>query len=104
MIHVLAFVTAKPGLREEVLGHFRANMAAVHAEQGCIEYQPVVDAQEGGAMQEPLGDDTFIVIEKWATLADLAAHAASSHMAAYGAKVKDLLAGRTIRVLASAAG
>lgn len=79
-------------------------MPVVHAEQGCIEYQPVVDAHEGGAMQEPLGDDTFIVIENWATLADLEAHAASSHMAAYGAKVKDLLAGRTIRVLASAAG
>ena len=29
MIHVLAIITAKPGMREEVLGHFRANMAAV---------------------------------------------------------------------------
>ena len=104
MIHVLAFVTAKPGLREQVLGHFRANMPAVHAEQGCIEYQPVIDAADGGAMQEPLGDDTFVVVEKWATLDDLKAHAASSHMAAYGAKVKDLLASRTIRVLTDAAG
>jgi quinol monooxygenase YgiN len=103
MIHVLAFLTAKPGRREEVLGHFRANMPAVHAEKGCIEYQPVIDAPEGGAMQATLGDDTFVVIEKWATLEDLAAHAASSHMAAYSAKVKDLLAERTIRVLTDAA-
>lgn len=104
MIHVLAFVTAKPGLRERVLDHFRANMPAVHAEQGCVEYEPVMDAPEGGSMQEPLGPDTFVVVEKWATMADLEAHAASSHMAAYGAAVKDLLASRTIRVLTSAAG
>ena len=89
MIHVLAFVSTKPGLREEVLGHFRANMPAVHAEKGCIEYQPVVDAADGGAMQAPLGDDTFVVIEKWETMDDLKAHAASSHMAAYGERVKD---------------
>ena len=104
MIHVLAFITTKPGLREEVLGHFHANMPAVHAEKGCIEYQPVIDAKDGGAMQAPVGEDTFVVIEKWATMDDLAAHAASSHMATYGAKVKDLLASRTIRVLANTAG
>ena len=46
MIHVLAIITAKPGMREEVLGHFRANMAAVHAEDGCIEYGPAIDAED----------------------------------------------------------
>ena len=102
MIHVLAFLTAKPGLREQVLEHFRANMPAVHAEQGCIEYEPVIDALDGGAIQDPLGDDTFVVVEKWATMSDLEAHGASSHMAAYGARVKDLLASRTIRVLVGA--
>ncbi|HEX5455395.1 MAG TPA: antibiotic biosynthesis monooxygenase, partial [Stellaceae bacterium] len=47
MIHVTAIITAKPGKREEVLAHFRANMAAVHAEQGCIEYGPAIDAEGG---------------------------------------------------------
>ena len=102
MIHVIAIVTAKPGLRDQVLGHFRANMPAVHAEKGCLEYQPVVDAPDGGADQTPFGSDTFAVIEKWDTIEDLRAHAASSHMAAYGAKVKDLVATRTIRVLTDA--
>jgi quinol monooxygenase YgiN len=32
MIHVIAIITAKPSKRDEVLGHFRANMPAVHAE------------------------------------------------------------------------
>ena len=48
MINVLAIITTKPGKRDEVLAAFRANMPTVHAEQGCIEYGPVIDA-EGGA-------------------------------------------------------
>ena len=99
MIHVLAIVTAKPGQRDAVLEAFRGNMAAVHAEDGCIEYAPAVDAGNAGASQTALGSDTFVVIEKWASMDALAAHAASAHMAAYGAKTKDMLASRVIHVL-----
>jgi len=101
MIHVLAIITAKPGKREEVLAAFRANMPAVHAEQGCIEYGPVIDA-EGGAGAK-YGPDSFVVIEKWQSLDHLKAHAASPHMAAYAAKTRDLLANREIHVLSPAA-
>ena len=38
MIHVVAVITAKPGRRAEVLDAFRANVPAVRAEPGCIEY------------------------------------------------------------------
>lgn len=38
MIHVVAIITAKPGQREAVLEAFRANVPAVQAEAGCIEY------------------------------------------------------------------
>ncbi len=103
MIHVLAIITTKPGKREEVLGHFRANMPAVHAEKGCIEYGPAVDADGFGKIATAFGPDTFVVIEKWATADDLKAHAAAPHMAAYAAKVKDLLASRVIHVLSPAA-
>jgi quinol monooxygenase YgiN len=99
MIHVLAIITAKPGKRDAILEAFRANMPAVHAEKGCIEYGPAVDAEGAGAVQTKFGPDTFVVIEKWATMDDLKAHAAAPHMAAYAAKVKDLLAGRVIQVL-----
>jgi quinol monooxygenase YgiN len=97
MIHVLAIITTKPGMREKVLEHFHANMPAVHAEKGCIEYGPVVDADFPGAK---FGDDTFVVIEKWESPEALKAHAASPHMAAYAAKTKDLLEKREIHVLA----
>ena len=102
MIHVLAIVTAKPGQRDAVLEQFRANVPAVLAEEGCIEYGPAVDAEPKAPIQTALGPDSFAVIEKWATPAALMAHAASPHMAAYGARVKDLLASRVIHVLAPA--
>ena len=42
MIHVLAIITAKPGMRSVILKEFHANMPAVHAENGCIEYGPAI--------------------------------------------------------------
>jgi len=39
------------------------------------------------------------VIEKWESMEALKAHAAAPHMAAYGAKVKEMLAGRVIHIL-----
>ena len=102
MIHVIAIVTAKPGQRAAVLDAFHANIPAVHAEQGCIEYGPAIDAEGAGGMQAKLGDDAFVVIEKWDSMDALKAHARSEHMAAYGARVKDMLASRVIHVLADA--
>ncbi|MSP50421.1 MAG: antibiotic biosynthesis monooxygenase [Alphaproteobacteria bacterium] len=99
MIHVLAVITTRPGMRDAVLGLFRANMPAVHAEKGCIEYVPAIDAE---GFPPLYGPDTFVVIEKWATPADLKAHAAAPHMAAYAARVKDMAAARAIHVLAPA--
>ena len=102
MIHVVAIITAKPGHRETILEAFRANVPAVHAEQGCIEYGPVIDAPGMGAMQAKLGDDTFMVIEKWESAEALAAHAKAPHMAAYAAKVKEFIATRVVHVLTAA--
>lgn len=102
MIHVVAVVTAKPGKRGEILQHFKANVPACRAEKGCLEYGPVVDAENAPASQTKVGPDTFLVVEKWESVEALKAHAAASHMAAYAAKVKDLIASRTIHVLRDA--
>lgn len=99
MIHVIAIITAKPGQREAILAAFRANMPAVHAEKGCIEYGPAVDAEGIGGFQTRFGADTFVVVEKWESAEALKAHAAAPHMAAYAAKTKDLIASRIIHVL-----
>jgi len=98
-VHVVAVITAKPGMRAQILEAFRANVPAVRAEQGCIEYQATVDTDGAGPIQTKFGDETFVVVEKWESLDALKAHAASPHMAAYGAKVKDMIASRVIHVL-----
>jgi quinol monooxygenase YgiN len=103
MIHVVAIITAKPGNRETILEAFRANMPAVHAEAGCIEYGPAVDAEGAGRIQTPFGSDTLVVIEKWESMDHLRAHGASPHMAEYASKTKDLIASRVIHVLSPAA-
>jgi quinol monooxygenase YgiN len=103
MIHVIAIITAKPGKRDDILAAFRANMPAVHAEKGCIEYGPAVDADGMGSFQTKFGADTFVVVEKWASTDDLKAHAAAPHMKAYAEKTKDMIASRVIHVLSPAA-
>ena len=100
MIHVIAIITAKPGMRGAILEAFHANIPAVHAEQGCIEYGPAADAEGIGPFQTKLGPDAFVVIEKWASADALKAHGASPHMVAYGAKTREMIASRVIHVLA----
>ena len=102
MIHVIAVVTAKPGMREQILQAFRANVPAVRAEQGCIEYGAAVDADPALKFQALWGADTFLVIEKWESIDALKAHAAAPHMATYAAKTKELIASRAIHILSPA--
>ena len=99
MIHVIAVITAKPGQRESILQHFRANVPAVKAEDGCIEYGAAVDAENPLPFQTQWGPDTFLVVEKWAGMDALKAHAAAPHMAAYGAKTREFIASRVIHIL-----
>ena len=101
MIRVVAVITAKPGRRDEILAAFRANVPAVRAEQGCIEYAGHVDASGIGPFQAKFGPDTFAVLESWESPEALAAHIAAPHMAAYGRKTKDLIASRAIHVLSA---
>jgi quinol monooxygenase YgiN len=102
MLHVLAIIITKPGKRDAVLEAFRANMPNVHAEEGCIEYVPVIDYSEFGPFQKEFGADTFVVIEKWASPEALNAHAAAPHMKAYAEKTGALIEKRNIHVLSPA--
>ena len=99
MIHVIAIITAKPGKRDEVLGHFRASVPAVRAEKGCVEYGATVDTEGMGSFQTRFGADTFVVVEKWESADALKAHAAAPHMADYSAKTRENIASRVIHVL-----
>jgi quinol monooxygenase YgiN len=102
MVHVLAMITAKPGMRERILEAYRANVEAVRAEAGCLAYEAVVDATEAAPGFARFGDDSFVVVERWESMAALQAHAVAPHMKAYASKVKDWTASRAIHVLRAA--
>ncbi len=88
MIHVLAMITAHPGMRAHILDAWRDNAAAVRAEEGCVQYEAVIDAAAAAPGMATFGADTFVVVERWASMAALQAHAVAPHMKAYAGKVK----------------
>ena len=101
IVHVVAVITTKPGVRARVLELFNANVPAVLAEEGCIAYEATIDTENAGPMQAAFGPDTFVAIERWESMEALGAHARAPHMKEYGAKTKDMLADRKIHILSS---
>ncbi|MFT6557034.1 MULTISPECIES: putative quinol monooxygenase [Sneathiella] len=101
MLNIVAMITTKPGKRAEVLEAFNANVPAVLAEKGCIEYAAVVDAEDIGPFQAKLGENCFAVIEKWESKEALMAHAVSPHMKEYGKKTKDMVEDKAIHILSA---
>jgi len=100
-VHVLAFITTTHGKRQSVLDLIRAIENTVREEQGCIEYQVTIDHPDGLNFQTNIGEDSFVVVEKWASMDDLKAHAASEHMVEYGLKTKSVVEMRDIHILRS---
>jgi quinol monooxygenase YgiN len=100
MLHVVAVIKAKEGKRDAIISLAKNNLASVRAEDGCIEYGLVVDA-DFGSFQSELGPDTFLVIEKWRDSAALKAHATAPHMISYGQQIKDWIESRAIHILES---
>ena len=86
-------------MREQILGHFRANVPAVKAEKGCIEYGATVDADGMGSFQTKFGPDTFVVVEKWESPEALRSHMAAPHMLEYRGRVKELVVRVQLQVL-----
>lgn len=78
---VVAVLTAKPGLGPSVIEAFREVSPLVHAEPGCELY--AAHLQQDG--------DTVIMVERWATHADLDAHAAGAPLARLNEVNADLL-------------
>ena len=99
MIFILATVEVQPGKREEFLTLFKRLVPKVLAEEGCIEYAPMVDlpTQIGG--QPPERRDALVVVEKWADLAAVERHLAAPHMAEFREASKSLRAGITLHIL-----
>ncbi|OUR79180.1 antibiotic biosynthesis monooxygenase [Alphaproteobacteria bacterium 46_93_T64] len=102
MLNIVAIIKARPGMRDAVLEAFNANVPAVLAEDGCIEYAAAVDTDGMGSFQAKLGEDSFAVIEKWESKEALMAHATSAHMREYSKKTADMVADKAIHILSNA--
>ena len=73
MISVIATISLKPGTRTDFLEIFNANVPAVLAEDGCVEYFPAIDVDAKLDAQSK-DENAVIVIEKWESLEALHAH------------------------------
>ena len=100
MIHVIAIITAKDGMREQVLEAFRSVIPHVREEAGCLEYTATVDADLIGGFHTLYGKNCVVLWEKWESAEALKAHLATPHMADHFARVRDMIADRAIHVLA----
>jgi quinol monooxygenase YgiN len=99
MIHVIATIETKPGMREDFLAAFAELVPDVQAEQGCIEYGPAIDLATSIGEQPSPRDNVVTVIEKWQSVEALQKHLEAPHMTRYRRTVKDIVLGVSIRVL-----
>ena len=101
MICVIATIKAKAGQRNALLACIEDNLSNVHAEIGCLEYQPMVDTESPLGAQQ-LDENIVTMVEKWETMSNLNAHAVAPHMLEYREKVKDIVESVSLKVLTAA--
>ena len=101
MIDVIASIRIKDGHTDEFIEKFKANVAAVLAEEGCIDYYPTIDSDAGMAVQE-MDTQVVTIVEKWESLEALQAHSKAPHMARFRESAKSIVEGMTLKVLRKA--
>jgi len=101
MIYVLAAVHLKEGASEKFLEIFKANISAVRAEEGCLEYVPTVDVETNLPPQQ-LDPTVVTIVEKWESVEALHKHLQAPHMLEYRNKTKDLVENTILKVLTEA--
>ena len=101
MIHVIAQITLKPGCRSDFLAEFHQLVPLVHAEQGCLEYGPAIDAATPIDAQVT-DENLVVVVEKWESVSHLEAHLVADHMQTYREKVKEMVGGTSLQIISPA--
>ena len=99
MIYVIAIIDLNPGTRANFIAEINKIVPLVLAEQGCIEYGPAIDLASGVSDQQPLRENTVLVVEKWASLNALNEHRNAKHMVDFRPKVKDYVKSIQLQIL-----
>ncbi len=99
MICVLATIEVNDGRRDEFLEIFNKNVPNVLAEEGCIEYAPMIDLPTNIPIQPPERTNAATIVEKWESVEALEKHLIAPHMLEYKEAVKDIVKGMSIQIL-----
>lgn len=99
MVFVIATIDAVPGKRNELLRQMWQIVPLVRQEKGCLQYTPAVNLPTTLQAQQPVGEETVVVVESWESLADLEAHLVAPHMIQYRQRVKPLVQSVTLQIL-----
>ncbi|MBU4273016.1 MAG: antibiotic biosynthesis monooxygenase [Planctomycetes bacterium] len=99
MLCVIATIEVAAGRRDDLLALFRELVPKVRAEDGCIEYSPMIDVHGGLEAQSPPQDNSLVILEKWESIDALKAHLKTLHMAEYFRQAEDLRLSMNLRIL-----
>jgi quinol monooxygenase YgiN len=99
MICVIATITTAAGRRDDLLTVFRGLVPKVLAENGCIEYTPMVDVPSS---MTTVRSDVVTVVEKWESIAALEAHLKTPHMAEFRQQTEPLRLSLSLQILHAA--
>ena len=99
MICVIATIELNDGRRDAFLDEFKKIVPKVRAEDGCIEYGPMIDLPTNIPVQPPERKNVATIVEKWESVEALEVHLMAPHMLEYKKAVKDLVKGMSIQVL-----
>lgn len=101
MLTIIAEIYAHPNgsHKEQIIQAFKKITPTVLQEQGCHDYQLLVDANVDVNYQTR-DADLIVMLEKWESIAHLNAHLDTEHMQKYQLEVKDHVAEIKIRILA----
>ena len=98
MLTVVAEICVKPGRRQAVLDAVKKLIPQVLEEDGCHQYDALLDHQAQVPWKQNSPDSIFM-LEQWATLRHLEQHPQMPHMDAHRAIIKDEVVDVKILVL-----
>ncbi|CUU22787.1 antibiotic biosynthesis monooxygenase [Duffyella gerundensis] len=88
MLTVVAEICVKPGRRQAVLEIIKQLIPTVLKEEGCGQYDALVDHQAQVPWKQN-SPDSIYMLEKWDSLRHLEQHQQMPHMEAHRALIKD---------------
>ncbi|MDZ7277292.1 putative quinol monooxygenase [Pantoea eucrina] len=101
MLTVVAEICIKPGRRQAVLDAVKTLIPEVLQEEGCHQYDALVDHQAQVPWKQNSPDSIFM-LEQWESLRHLEQHQQMPHMDAHRATIKDDVVDVKILVLEAA--